>query len=87
MLAAITAAAVAVPGVCEIETLKVRRAGMGVFVDIHVEAAPEMTLRDAHVLSGKVKTAIRQRIPGVLGVLVHMEPHEPEVLGSPGDRA
>lgn len=75
VLAAVARAAAAVPGVCEIETLKVRRAGLGLYVDIHVEADPQMPLRDAHVLSGMVKTAIRRDLPAVLGVLVHMEPH------------
>lgn len=72
----IARAAAAVPDVREIETLKVRKAGLGVFVDIHVEADPEMSLRDAHVVSGKVKTAVLGAVPRVRGVLVHMEPHE-----------
>lgn len=72
----IARAAANVADVRAIETLKVRKAGLGVFVDIHVEADPEMTLRDAHVVSGKVKTAIRVAVPTVRGVLVHMEPYE-----------
>jgi divalent metal cation (Fe/Co/Zn/Cd) transporter len=36
-----------------------------------------MTLHDAHILSGIVKSAIRQRIPAAVGVLIHMEPYEP----------
>jgi divalent metal cation (Fe/Co/Zn/Cd) transporter len=35
-----------------------------------------MSLHDAHVLSGRVKTAIRGAVPEVAGVLIHMEPHE-----------
>jgi cation diffusion facilitator family transporter len=72
----IAAAATSVPGVEAIEKLKVRRAGMGLFVDIHVQAEPAMTLHDAHILSGKVKGAIQAAGPTVLGVLVHMEPFE-----------
>lgn len=68
-------AARAVPEVRAIETLKVRRSGLGLYVDIHVEADPEMPLRESHIVSGKVKTAIRREVPTVLGVLVHMEPH------------
>lgn len=77
VVGAIARAAAAVPGVQEIETLKVRKSGMSLFVDIHVEADPAMALRDAHVLSGKVKSAIRAAVPLARGVLVHMEPHEP----------
>lgn len=68
-------AALAVPEVRAIETLKVRRSGLGLYVDIHVEADPEMPLREAHVVSGKVKSSIRRELPTVLGVLVHMEPY------------
>ncbi len=71
----IHAAALAVSEVQAVETLKVRRSGLGLYVDIHVEADPEMPLREAHIVSGKVKSSIRQEVPTVLGVLVHMEPH------------
>ena len=37
-------------------------------------ADPAMPLKDAHVVSGKVKSALRQALPNVRGVLVHMEP-------------
>jgi len=74
-IARIHQAALAVPEVRAIETLKVRRSGLGLYVDIHVEADPEMPLRESHIVSGKVKTSIRREVPTVLGVLVHMEPH------------
>ena len=47
------------------------------FVDIHVHADPAMTLHDAHELGGAVKSASRDAVPQVRGVLVHMEPYEP----------
>jgi cation diffusion facilitator family transporter len=72
----VAAAATAVDGVRDIHKLKVRRAGLGVYVDLDVQADPEMSLHDAHVLSGKVKSAIREALPETLGVLVHMEPDE-----------
>jgi hypothetical protein len=42
----------------------------------HVQADPTLSLRDAHILSGKVKGAIRAAVPRVVGVLIHMEPYE-----------
>jgi len=72
----VAAAATAVDGVRDIHKLKVRRAGLGIYVDLDVQANPEMSLHDAHVLSGKVKSAIRQALPETLGVLVHMEPDD-----------
>jgi cation diffusion facilitator family transporter len=72
----VAAAATAVRDVRDIHKLKVRRAGLGIYVDIHVQADPAMSLHDAHILSGKVKSAIRDAVPETLGVLVHMEPDE-----------
>lgn len=67
-------AAESVPGVRGIEKLYLRKSGLDYFVDIHVEADPELSLREAHVLSGRTKAAIRAAVPQVAGVLVHMEP-------------
>ncbi len=72
----ISAAATATPNVRYIEKLKVRKVGFGYYVDLHVQAEPMMTLREAHNLSGRVKSAIRSAVPEVSGVLIHMEPHE-----------
>ena len=72
---AIRKAATTVVDVRAVEKLAVRRAGRGYWVDIHVEADPRMSLEAAHIVSGQVKSAIRNTTPQVLGVLVHMEPH------------
>ena len=71
-------AAEGVPGVLRTEKLAVRRSGMACFVDIHVQADPNLSLNDAHVISGKVKGAIRSAVPRVQSVLVHMEPFDGE---------
>ncbi|HXY32219.1 MAG TPA: cation diffusion facilitator family transporter [Gemmatimonadaceae bacterium] len=76
ILEPVAQAARATAGVRAIEKVNVRRAGAGYFVDLHVQTDPAMSLRDAHVLSGMVKGAIRSAVPAVLGVLVHMEPYE-----------
>ncbi|HET7598864.1 MAG TPA: cation diffusion facilitator family transporter, partial [Gemmatimonadales bacterium] len=76
LLARVGEAALGVRGVCAIEKLKVRKAGMGYWVDLHVQADPRMPLEDAHVLSGMVKSAIRDAVPEVSGALIHMEPYE-----------
>lgn len=72
----IRGAAEGVPGVLAIEQLAVRKMGMTYRVTLHVQADPVLPLREAHVLSGKVKGAIRAAVPRVESVLVHMEPFE-----------
>jgi cation diffusion facilitator family transporter len=74
---AVAAASLGTRGVQAIEKLKIRKTGTTYYVDIHVQADPAMSLHDAHVLSGRVKTAIRHRVPAAAGVLIHMEPYEP----------
>lgn len=72
----VRAAAEGVPGVLHTEKLAIRRTGLVYRVTIHVQAEPSMTLHQAHVLSGMVKSAIRNALPAVQSVLVHMEPFE-----------
>jgi cation diffusion facilitator family transporter len=67
-----------VPEVLAVEKLFVRRSGMTYRVTIHVEAAASLRLDDAHALGGRVKAAIREALPQVASVLVHMEPHAGE---------
>ncbi|MFN8062539.1 MAG: cation diffusion facilitator family transporter [Vicinamibacterales bacterium] len=74
---AIARAATSTPEVRAIEKLRIRRSGLSLFVDVHVQADPAMSLHDAHVLGGRVKSAIVASTPQVAGVLVHMEPFEP----------
>jgi divalent metal cation (Fe/Co/Zn/Cd) transporter len=68
-------AALRVPGVKYVENLNVRGSGLGFYVDLHMQADPTMSLEDAHEIAAKVKYAIRDAIPSVVSVLVHMEPY------------
>lgn len=77
LLQEITGVAERVEGVIATEKLTVRKTGLVYRVTIHVQADANLPLHDAHVLSGKVKTAIRAAFPKVESVLVHMEPYEP----------
>ncbi|HEX7980597.1 MAG TPA: cation diffusion facilitator family transporter [Gemmatimonadaceae bacterium] len=82
VLAPLRAAALSVPGVCAIEKLNARRVGTGYRVAVHVQAAPDLTLADAHAIGGRVKYAMRHAGLRIDSVLVHMEPY----LGDAGMR-
>lgn len=77
VVASVRRVASGVPGVLAIEKLAVRKSGMLYRVTIHVQAEPTLSLRDAHVLGGTVRSAIRAAMPKVQDVLVHMEPYDP----------
>ncbi len=51
-----------------------RKSGPRVYIDMHLEVNPTMSVADAHVVSGKVKSAIRTAMPEVANVLIHIEP-------------
>ncbi|MBM3770322.1 MAG: cation transporter [Acidimicrobiia bacterium] len=76
---AIRGVASGVTGVRAIEKLAVRKSGIVYRVIIHVQADASLSLHDAHILGGRVKSAIRVAMPHVQDVLVHMEPFEPAV--------
>lgn len=46
----------------------------GVFVDLIVEVDGELSVAAAHALAHRVEDAVRDGIPGVVGVQVHVEP-------------
>lgn len=71
-------AAESVSGVLATEKIAVRRMGLTFRVTLHVQADPDLSLEAAHILGGIVKAAIRQEIPQVGYVLVHMEPYHPQ---------
>ena len=48
--------------------------GYHYFVDMHVEVDPEMTVRQAHQIAHLVKDKVREQMPRVHDVLVHIEP-------------
>ena len=78
VLHAVERAAHSVGGVLATEKLRARKTGTRFQLELHVQAAPLLSLHEAHILSGKVKRAILDAVPSVQGVLVHMEPYEGE---------
>jgi cation diffusion facilitator family transporter len=74
LVAQIKTAASKVGGVQRIEKCIVRKAGFEYFVDMHVEVDPELTVRQAHGIAHLVKDSVREAMPSVHDVLVHIEP-------------
>lgn len=75
LLAKLHAAAMATPGVRGVEKMWVRKAGLEYLVDIHIEVAPELTVRDSHGIAHDVQTSLRTALPTIHNVMVHIEPH------------
>ena len=61
-------------GVERVEKCFVRKAGHLFFVEMHVEVNPQMTVLRSHEIAHDVKDKIRETMPDVSDVLVHIEP-------------
>ena len=77
----------AVPGVDGVDLLRVRKSGLALWVDIHVEVAGEISVRDGHEIAHLVKDRLLHSDLRILDALVHVEPHpDPDPSGRTQDR-
>ncbi len=74
--AQLTAALQQVPGLVEVDQVRVRRSGAKVFADLTVRVLPTSTLEQSHQLAHQAEQAVRSLLPGA-DVVVHVEPLGP----------
>ena len=74
MIARVRAAAVEVDGVLGVDKIYARKTGFRYHVDLHIEVDPELTVAASHVIAGRVRSRLRERLGWVADVLVHVEP-------------
>ncbi len=67
-------ASLEVNGVAEIEQCRVRKMGIEYYVDLHVKVDGSMSVTEGHGIAHQVKDAVREAVPDVADVLVHIEP-------------
>jgi len=78
LIRAIRSASYRVPGVRGVEKCWARKTGLRYHVDLHLEVDPDMPVVDAHDIAERVRRQVRQEVPEIADVLVHIEPaHEP----------
>jgi cation diffusion facilitator family transporter len=70
------AIASAVPKVMRIEKLRMKKTGLGYFMDIHVQVSPSMTVKEGHAVTHDVVDAIHAAMPAVGDIVTHLEPYE-----------
>jgi cation diffusion facilitator family transporter len=66
--------ALSVPGVRGVEKCYARKTGLQYHVDLHLEVDPEMTVRASHNIATDTRIVIKESLPWVADVLVHVEP-------------
>ena len=72
------------PGAQAYHAFRARRSGGQLWVDLHLQVDPEMTVREGHEVAKAVKEGIVNKHPEVAEVLVHVEPAEPGHLKAEG---
>jgi len=65
------------PGIRGVDKIWVRKLGMRLMVDLHIEVAPEITVQEGHRLAHEVKAKLQGELPQVRDVMVHVEPFDP----------
>jgi cation diffusion facilitator family transporter len=64
------------PGIRGVDKVWVRKLGMRLMVDLHVEVDPDISVQEGHRLSHEVKAKLQAELPQVRDVMVHVEPYQ-----------
>jgi cation diffusion facilitator family transporter len=67
---------ITVTGVHGTEKCFIRKAGMKYHVDLHAIVDGSISVREGHVIAHQLKDTLREQIPQLGHVLIHIEPHE-----------
>lgn len=65
-----------VEGVIDTEKCFIRKSGMKYHVDLHTIVNGTINVKEGHEISHKLKDTLRERIPELGHVLIHIEPNE-----------
>lgn len=74
VIAEIRKVAAGVEGVVTTEKCYVRKAGAQYHVDLHVEVDANITVKEGHHIAHVLQDALKQQIPTIGHVLIHIEP-------------
>jgi predicted Fe-Mo cluster-binding NifX family protein len=68
-----------VPGVDDIHDLKIRRAGLVCFAEMHISIASGTSIEQAHQVSHRIEIELHALLPDLESVTIHIEPSEKNV--------
>jgi cation diffusion facilitator family transporter len=63
-------------GVLNCHKIRTRGRPDDINIDLHVQVSPDMRMDKAHQISYQIEEALKKGYPGVVDVIVHMEPKE-----------
>jgi divalent metal cation (Fe/Co/Zn/Cd) transporter len=65
-----------VPGVAATEKLLIRKTGMTYQVELHANVDGDISVREGHEISHKLKDKLKEEIPELGNVTIHIEPSD-----------
>jgi cation diffusion facilitator family transporter len=65
-----------VPGVLDTEKCFVRKAGMHYHIDLHAIVNAHISVKEGHDIAHLLKDTLRDQLPQISEVLIHVEPHK-----------
>ncbi len=65
-----------VNGIVATEKCYVRKSGLRYHVDLHAIVNADITVRQGHEIAHRLADKLKQELPQIMEVLVHIEPHE-----------
>lgn len=80
LVAEMRASVMQVEGVLGVEKFWVRKSGLELFADIHIEVVPDKTVAAGHLIGHQAKERLMTEFPKLRDVLVHLEPYQPSKL-------
>lgn len=63
------------PAVKSVHEIRSRGRADDVYIDLHIETDPVMTVEDSHQLSHEIEAAVRSRMGEAVQMLIHVEPY------------
>jgi cation diffusion facilitator family transporter len=61
-------------GIIDTEKCFIRKAGMQFHVDLHIIVDAQISVKEGHYISHKLKNVLKQEIPELSNILIHVEP-------------
>jgi cation diffusion facilitator family transporter len=78
VLAELVSLAEGVAGVEHVHEIKGRRSGQYIIIDLKLDMAPDMTVKESHAIATAVKKVIFDHNSNIGDVMIHINPHEEE---------
>lgn len=65
-----------IDGIIDTEKCFVRKTGMKYHIDLHITVDKDISVKEGHAISHKLKDKLQEEMPEISNILIHVEPNE-----------